>query len=258
MKKNPLSLAEIAQRILIEKKLRRLFEGNAAGLASSVQSQVMALGKEIQAAGDDITDEEVQGAMLMAALDNKGKVDKVEPEDVDSMVQNIKEARGYVINESALHTLEVVGSILGNAAFLNVISKALEKIAGKKMDPGKIQAGIQKILKVLKTVTGLPAKAMEKFFAWVTKLLGGGPAAQKIAGVTGTMLVVAFMFALGTAFFPVLGGSPLMIILSLTGLIGKGFEMKHLLHAWDEAVAEYKKEGGKGADTLSAFNTATN
>lgn len=258
MKKNQLSLTEITQRILAEKKLRMLFEGNAAGMASSVQSTVMALGKEIQAAGEDITDEEVQAAMLMAALDNKGKVEKVEPEDVESMVQNIKESRGYVINESALHTLELVGNVLGNAAFVNVIAKGLLKLTGKKVDPGKLTAGIQKMLKLLKTLTGLPAKAMEKFFALITRLMGGGPAAQKVAGVTGTIVVVVFFFALGTAFFPVLGGSPLMIVLSLTGLIGKGFELKHLMHAFDEAVTEYKKEGGKGAEALSAFNAATN
>lgn len=221
-----------------------ILKENAAGTASNVQSKVLDLGKQLKAAGEDISDEEVQAAMLMAALDVKGKLDKVSPEDVEAVAQEIQESRDQVLNESVVHTIEVIGNILGNAALLNIITKAISKLVGKKMDPGKIKAGIEKMLKVLKTVTGFPAKAVEKFFMWITKLLGGGKTAQKIAGFSGLLIMVVIFLGLGMAFFPVLGGTPLMIILSLTGLVGKGFEIGALIKELGEAIDEYKQETG--------------
>lgn len=221
-----------------------ILKESAAGAASNVQSKVLDLGKQLKAAGEDISDEEVQAAMLMAALDAKGKLDKVDVEDVEGIAQKIQESRGQVLNESVVHTIEVIGSILGNAALLNIITKAISKLAGRKMDPGKVKAGIEKVLKVLKSVTGFPAKAIEKFFMWITKLLGGGKAAQKIAGYSGLLVTVVIFFGMGIAFFPVLGGTPLMIVLSLTGLVGKGFELAALTKELDHAIEDYKRETG--------------
>lgn len=252
MNRNTISIKELAQRVLWEKRVKLIFE-NAVGMASGIQSQVVNLGKELQAAGQDVTDEEVQAALLMAALDDKGKLDNVDAQDVDAVAGQIKEARGYTIAESGgglIHTLEMVGNILGNAALLNVIAKAVEKATGKKIDPSKMSAGITIMAGFLKKLTGLPAKAMEKFFAFIAGKMGGGDAAQKIAGYSGTMLVVLVFFALGTLFFPVLGASPLMIILSLTGLVGKGFEIGALWKHIKEAIKQYKDEKGKGAEEL--------
>ena len=67
---------------------------------------------------------------------------------------------------------------------------------------------------------------------------------------------MALFFGLGTMFFPVLGASPLMIILSLTGLVGKGFEMKALWKHIKEAIAEYKEQKGKGAEELPDLQPA--
>ena len=256
MNKNVISIKELAQQILWEKRVKLIFE-NAAGMASGIQSQVVNLGKELQAAGQDATDEEVQAALLMAALDDKGKLDNVDAQDVGAVAGQIKEARGYTLTESgALHTIELVGNVLGNTALLNVIAKAVEKATGKKVDAGKLSVGINKIVGFLKKLTGLPAKAMEKFFGFITKLLGGGDAAQKIAGYSGTLLVVVAFFALGAMFFPVLGASPLMIVLSLTGLIGKGFEIAGLWKHIKDAIKDYKAEKGKGSETLPDLQPA--
>lgn len=257
MNRNTISIKELAQRVLWEKKVKLIFE-NASGMASGIQSQVVKLGKELQAAGQDATDEEVQAALLMAALEDQGKLDNVDAQDVQAVATQIKEARGYTIAESGgmLHTIELVGNLLGNVALMNVISKAIEKATGKKVDPSAMAAGVNKITGFLKKVTGLPAKAMEKFFAFIAGKLGGGDTAQKIAGYSGTLLVVALFFGLGTMFFPVLGASPLMIVLSLTGLVGKGFEMKALWKHIKEAIAEYKAQKGKGAEELPDLQPA--
>jgi hypothetical protein len=255
MKKNSTNLSEITNKILRDRRVMFVFE-NMSGAASTVQSQVMTLGKELKAAGEDVTDEEVQAAILMAALDNKGKIEKVEPEDVEQIAQQIKESRGMQLNESALHVVEMVGNILGNAALLNVISSTVEKVTGKKMDPGKFKSALDKILKFIKGLTGFPAKVIEKFFAWISKLLGGGVGAQKIAGFSGLLVFVTIMLGIGIAFFPVLGGSALMIVLSITGLVGKGLEISHIIKELAEAIEEYKAEGGQDAEQLPKLATA--
>lgn len=257
MKKPEISLKQLTESILLERKVKRILE-NAVGMASNVQNQVLALGKELKAAGEDITDEEVQAAMLMAALEDKGNLSNVEPEEVKAIADQVKEARGYKLQEggAVLQAVEMVGAVLGNVALLNVISKAVEKATGKKQDTSKLAAGLKNISAKIKTFTGLPAKGMEKFFGWIAKKMGGGEAAQKIAGYSGTLLVVLIFMALGVTFFPVLGASPLMVVLSLTGLVGKGFEIvalwKHLKHA----ISDYKKEKGEGSEKLPDLQPA--
>lgn len=257
MRKNTISLAQLTHQILLEQKMQLLFE-NAAGLASSIQSKVMEFGKELKAAGEDPTDEEAQAALLMAALDKGGNLDKVDVEDAEKAVDQVKENRGYSLNEGGgvLHALELAGNILGNVALLNVIAAAIQKVTGKKVDTSTLASKVNRITGKLKNLTGLPAKAMEKFFAMVTKKLGGGAAAQKVAGFAGTIIVVVAFFALGAVFFPVLGGSPLMIILSITGLIGKGFELAHLWKELKHAIADYKEKGGEGVEKLNLAPTA--
>ncbi len=253
-----MSLGELAHNILYKKKTKRLLE-SATGMAASIQSKVIGLGKELKAAGEDVTDEEVQGALLMAALEDKGKLDNIEPEEVKAIANQIKESRGYTLSESGgglIHIVELAGNILGNTALLNVIASAVEKVTGKKINPGLLKSTINEMMSSLKEITGLPAKAMEKFFALISKVLGGGETAQKIAGYAGTFIVVLTFFGLGAAFFPVLGASPLMIILSLTGLIGKGFELKGLWDHLKHAIEDYKAEKGKGSETLPDLQLA--
>lgn len=245
------------KRFVNENKMRLIIEANASGLASAVQSSVEKLGQELKAAGEDITDEEVQGAMLMAAMDEKGKIDNIDPEDIEAVTAKIQESRGYILKESgALHAIEVAGSILGNVALMNVIAKAVEKATGKTINPDKMAASVTKIAGKIKKITGLPAKAMEKFFALIAKMFGGGEFSQKIAGYSGTFITVITLFAMGAVMFPILGGSPIMIILSLTGLIGKGFELGALWKHIKEAIKEYKAEGGKESEELPNLQPA--
>lgn len=261
MRKDIIQLSKIARGILNNKKSKLLNE-NASGLASTVQSQVVGLGKELKAAGEDVTDQEVQAALLMAALKNNGKLDGIDTNDIEAITNQIKEARSYRLKESGgaggglLHTLEMVGAIMGNEALLNVVVKTMKDLTGKEVNPDKISQAINKFTTSLKKVTGLPAKAMEAFFAWITKKLGGGKASQKIAGYSGTMIIIAVLFALGLAFFPVLGATPIMVFLSISGLVGKGFELAELWSHLSHAIAEYKKEGGEGAEELPNLQPA--
>ena len=257
-RRDTILLSEIAKKVVTTKKSRRLFE-NVQGLASNVQNKVMELGKEVKAAGEDITDEEVQAAMLMAALKDNGKLDKVDAQDVETIAQQIKEARGYRLKEAGgglLQQIELVGAVLGNVALLKVIAITMKELTGKEINPDQISQKINKAMGPIKKLTGLPAKAMEKFFEFVTKKLGGGKASQKIAGYSGTIIIVTILLALGLLFFPVLGASPLMVFLSLTGVIGKGFELATLWKHLIEAIKDYKQEGGEGAETLPNLQPA--
>lgn len=257
MTRNTISLGEIANRILLERRIMLMLE-NAAGAASSIQSKVINFGKELKAAGEDPTDEEAQAALLIAALNKGGNLDKVDVEDAENAAKELKENRKYALNESGivLEALEIIGNILGNVALANVIAAAVEKTTGKKVDMSKMATKVKSFAKGLKNLTGLPALAMNKFFTMVTKKLGGGDTAQKIGGYAGTFVVVAAFFALGLLFFPVLGASPIMIILSITGLVGKGFELAHLWKEIKHAIKDYKAEGGEGAEKLNLAPTA--
>lgn len=258
-KRDSLLLSEIAKKVITSKKSRRLLE-NVQGIASNVQSKVMELGKEIKAAGEDITDEEVQAAMLMAALEDNGKLDKVDAQDVEAITQQIKEARGYRLKEAGggglIYTLELIGTVLGNEAVLNVIVNTMKELTGKEINPDQISQKINKITSELKKYTGLPARGMEMFFSWVTKKLGGGKASQKIAGYSGTIIVITIFLGLGLLFFPVLGMSPLMVFLSLTGIVGKGFELATLWKHLVDAIKDYKQQGGEGAEALPNLQPA--
>ena len=258
-KRNTILLSEITKGILTSKKTRRLME-NVSGMASTIQSKVMDLGKEVKAAGEDITDEEVQAAMLMAALQDNGNLDKVDAQDVEAIAQQIQEARGYRLKEAGggglLHTIELVGAALGNVALLNVVATTMKELTGKEINPDQISQKIEKAMGPIKKLTGLPAKAMEKFFEWITKKLGGGKASQKIAGYSGTIVVVTILLALGLLFFPVLGASPIMVFLSLTGIVGKGFELTTLWSHLVDAIKQYKQEGGEDAETLPNLQPA--
>ncbi len=86
--RNTILLSEIAKNVITSKKTKRLME-NVSGMASNIQSKVVELGKEIKAAGEDITDEEVQAAMLMAALQDNGNLDKVDAQDIEAITQQI-------------------------------------------------------------------------------------------------------------------------------------------------------------------------
>lgn len=260
MKKNTISISQLTQEILWTKKLNTILE-SITGQASTANSELMNLGKELKQSGLDPTDEEVQAALLMKAIEAGGKLDKIKPEDVKELEAQIKEGRNYV-NESggiAVMAVEGVGMALGNAALLHAIAVGVEKISGKKINEGNLKASIEKRLGQIKKVTGFPAKVMSQFFAFIVKKFGGGEVAQKIAGVVGTVFVVGVFIAIGIALFPGTG-SIVMFILAILSLLGKGVEIIHLiLHLW-HIVKDNKKsvENKDVAGIEQAINTQWN
>ena len=81
MNKPTLSLAEVAQRIVLERKFNKMIAEvalaikastrmlNEAGLPTGIDKSILAATKEVEAAGKDISDENVQAALVMAALE---------------------------------------------------------------------------------------------------------------------------------------------------------------------------------------------
>lgn len=229
MKKNTISILQLTQEILWTKKLNTILE-SITGQAATANSELMNLGKELKQSGLDPTDEEVQAALLMKAIEAGGKIDKIEPKDVKELEAQIKEGRNY-INESegaALMAVEGVGMALGNSALVHGIALGVEKITGKKQDDAKVKAGIEKRLKQIKNITGFAAKVTSQFFTFLAKAWGGGEVAQKVAGVVGTIFVVAVLIAIGIVLFPSTG-SIILFILAITSLLGKGVEIFLLL-----------------------------
>ena len=229
MKKNTISILQLTQEILWTKKLNTILE-SITGQAAAANSELMNLGKELKQSGLDPTDEEVQAALLMKAIEAGGKLDKIEPKDVKELEAQIKEGRNY-INESggaAVMAVEGVGMALGNSALVHGIALGVEKITGKKQDDAKVKAGIEKRLKEIKNITGFPAKVVSQFFTFLVKAWGGGEVAQKVAGVIGTIFVVGVFIAIGIVLFPGTG-SIIMFILAMTSLLGKGVEIFLLL-----------------------------
>ena len=231
MKHNYIKVSDLAQRVLLEQRMKRLFEDTTSS-AKNILQQTQALSKELKADGEDVSDDEVQAAMLSALVDANGNVSAVDVSDVENIKTEIKESKGYAINESGdgfIHAIEMVGNILGNTALLNEISAAIEELTGLKINAGKLQKGLNSFFKGLKTVTGYPAKVIEKAFAWIAKKLGAGEWGQKVAGYSGMLVLILVLGTIGVMHFPVLGASSLGMLFSVTGLLGKGAETINLV-----------------------------
>jgi len=219
-----MKLKSIASNIIVRKNYKLLTE-SAEGDADTVQSQLANLSDELKADGEDITDLEVQAAVLSALIDADGDLDAVDVSDVEAIKTEIKESRGYVSEAAgALAIAHTAGDILGNAAFIHTLASSIHKVTGKNIDEAKLKARLDSIFNEIKKVTGFPAKIMEKFFAWITKKFGASEKAQHIAGIAGTLLVTISLFALGIYLFPSITSGVLFAI-SLLGLAGKSTEI---------------------------------
>ena len=133
---------------------------SAEGDASDVQKQLFSLGTELKKDGENITDDEVQAAMLSALIDADGKISNVNVSDIDSIKKEIKESRSYINESGVLHSIEAVGTVLGNSAFLHILADGLHKLGFKEVDENSMKAKIEKIISGIKKVTGFPAKVM--------------------------------------------------------------------------------------------------
>jgi len=245
-----MKLTTITNQILLKNTSKALLEA-ITGDASVVQKQLFSLGNELKADGEDVTDDEVQAALLGALIDADGKVDNVDVSDVEAIKQDIKESRTYIIQESGvLHSIELAGTILGNAALLHALAGGFSKV-GIKVDENSLKQKIEKVVNLIKKVTGFPAKMMEKAFMWISKKLGFSQFGQKVAGLSGVLVVTVAFLALAIYLFPSVG-SGLLLMFAISGMIGKTVEIAKILKEIWEHVEE---ELGHAAtsDTVSVI-----
>jgi hypothetical protein len=236
-----MKLAPIAQNIVFHSYTRILLE-SATSDAAAVQKQLFSLGTELKKDGDDITDDEVQAAMLSALIDANGKLNNIDVSDVNSIKKEIKESRSY-INEDAgiLHSIELIGTVLGNAALIHIIAEDLHKMGFKNVDERKLKIKLDAITSSIKNVTGYPAKAMEKAFSWIASKLGAEATSQKIAGISGVLVLTISLLALAIYLFPSIT-SGLLIVVAISGMIGKSTEIVNLVGQLIAHIKEHQAE----------------
>ena len=110
MNKPALSLSEITYRILRERKFNKMVAEitaamkssskmlKEAGIPSGIDQGILKVSKEVEEDGEDMDDEEVQAAMMMAAIEKGGDISKVNASDVEKELPTVKERR--MVNES--------------------------------------------------------------------------------------------------------------------------------------------------------------
>lgn len=261
MSKNQISISELAQRIVLEKKFNKMVAEITRSMSMTlnenlpggIDQAILGASKKLDAAGEDVADEDVQAAMLLAAIEKGGDPAKITPDDVEKNMPSVQE-RKQVLKESenvALLITEMVSLVLGNAALIEAICKVITKITGKNIDAGKFKEGANKVATMIKNITGWPMKAFGKAVAWIISKLGGGEAAQKIGKYSVKLVVVVTLFTIGVTFFPVAGVSVLGIALSITGLIGKGFEIITLVKELYGAIKDAVSKGGSPAPAMA-------
>ena len=246
-----MKLTTITNQILLKNTSKVLLEA-ITGDASTVQKQLFSLGNELKADGEDVTDDEVQAALLGALIDANGKVDSVDVSDVEAIKQDIKESRTHIIQESGiLHSIEAAGTVLGNAALLNALAGGFSKV-GIKVDQNSLKQKIEKVVSLIKKVTGFPAKMMEKAFEWISKKLGFSQFGQKVAGLSGVLIVTIAFLALAIYLFPSIG-SGVLLVFAISGMIGKTVEIANIIKEIWEHIKE-ELAGATPSNTTSAFN----
>lgn len=220
-----IQLSPAARDIMLQ-QLSRLIIESLSGNASDVASDLKTLSSELKADGEDITNAEVQAAMLNALLDANGDLDQVDVNDVDAIKREIRESRGHVLSEggAVLGTLHVASDILGNSALIHIIAESIHKITGQDVDENKLKTRIQTITSRIKNVAGFPARVIEKSFTWIAKQFGASEFTQKIAGLSGVLLSTIIMLAIAIYLFPSIT-SGVLLVLAVCAMIGKGVEI---------------------------------
>ena len=232
-----MKLTPIAHNIILYSYIKSLTE-SATGDAGAVQKQLFSLGTELKKDGEDITDDEVQAAMLSALIDAEGKAGSLDVSDIESIKKEIKESRDYLREDAGiLHSIEALGTVLGNTAFLHVLTDGLHKIGFKDVDENKLKAKLEKVVSAIKKVTGYPAKVMEKAFSWIASKLGSGVMGQKVAGISGLLLTTVTLLSLAVYLFPSIT-SGVLLVFAISGMIGKGVEIVKLTK---ELIAHIKE-----------------
>lgn len=235
---------------------------SVTGEIKNVQQDVDTVIKDLEADKEAADDNDVKAALLMAAIDADGDLDNIDLEKVKNEVKENNKIKnlpaGQEINESAgglVHTLELIGNFAGNADLIHFITGKIEKATGKKIDGGKVAKTIQGIAGALKKVSGLPAKALIKFFDWVASKLGIEGDSAKGFNMVARIVVLVFLLALGVYHFPVLGAGILMQVLSITGILGKSVEILHIGKEILELIKNAKKDPKKFKEETGLSDT---
>ena len=236
-----MKLKSIASGIIVRKNYKLLTE-SAESDADKVQDQLADLTNALKADGEDITDEEVQAAVLSALIDADGDLNAVDVSDVEAIKTEIKESREYISEAGGvLGSIHLVGDVLGNAAFIHILAEAVQKVTGKDVNEDKLKAKLDRTFGGIKKVTGFPAKVMEKAFAWISKKFGASETGQRVAGLSGTLLVTVALFALAIYLFPSVTSGVLLVI-AIMGVAGKSAEIikltKDLIQHVKDSAAE--------------------
>ena len=236
-----MKLTLIASNIIARKNYKLLTE-SAEGDADKVQSQLADLTNDLKADGEDITDEEVQAAVLSALIAADGDLNAVDVSDVEAIKTEIKESRGYISEAGgALASIHLVGDVLGTTAFVHVLATAMHKVTGADVDEVKLKAKLDRVFGAIKKVTGFPAKVMEKAFGWIAKKFGASETGQHIAGLSGTLVVTIAFLALAVYLFPSIT-SGILLVIAIMGVVGKSAEIikltKDLIRYIKDAMQE--------------------
>ena len=246
---NKIQLQTLATNVF----LKRLVE-SVSGDASSAQKQAQQLAVDLKADGMDVTDDEVQAAMLGALIDADGNIQDVDVSDVEKIANDIKEGR---LHEAAgvLGMIHQVGDVLGNAAFIHVLAEGITKLTGKTVDEAKLKARLEKIFGMIKKVSGFVAHQIERAFEWLAKKFGASETGQKIAGISGLLILTISMFVIGIVLFPSVTSTTAFIITTVA-LIGKGGEMyvlaKKLYNIAKDQEAEIAAKKSRGEANFGA------
>ena len=221
---------------------------NEAGLPSGIDQAVLGASKELDAAGEDVASDDVQAALMMAALKKGGDPSKVSPEEVEAAMPSVQERRQarQPLNEGGpvIQVIEAISVVLGNAALIEGICMVIQKVTGKKLDPSKFTQTMNKVSGMIKKITGWPMKKFGEAIEWIIRKLGGGEAAQKIGKYSVKLVVVVTLFCIGAMFFPIAGASIFGIVASVTAMIGKGFEIGLLIKGLAKAIRDAASKGG--------------
>jgi hypothetical protein len=232
-------------------KIKSFEDFLSSNVLESVKSDAEEVKQEIDFEEMEDVDPEKIAAALSKLIDANGDLDKIDIQEIEENFKQILESEEDNLNESGgivVTVLEVIGTILGNAALIHFIAAGVSKILGRKVEDSKIAAGLKKIVDLIKNVTGFAGKMIEKFFAWLGKVFGFNPASQKIMGLIGLSIVTIVLLAVGIAYFPAaiaITGTAgvLTLILSVTALIGKAGEITKII---SDIIAIVKMEIGNG------------
>lgn len=209
-------------------------------LPSGIDQAILGASKKLDAAGKDVASDDVQAALMMAALEKNGDPSKVSPEEVEKNMPTVQEKK-QTINESGgpiILIIETISLILGNAALVEGICTVITKVTGKSIDANKFQSNAKKIAILLKKITGWPMKKFGEAVQWIIKKLGGGSAVQRIGKYYVKLFIVTVLLVIGLSFFPIAGVSVIGVMLSVTALIGKGFEIIQLAKGLEKAITD--------------------